>query len=108
MSAHDVVHHFAVVRWGSFVKPICPSCGLKDQHYFINTRRVWRCRELSCGRQFSVTSETPFADHKLPLKQILRAIVLYQAAESVMTAAGLQRALGVAYQTAFVLLHKLR
>jgi hypothetical protein len=55
-----------------------------------------------------VTSGTKFADHKLPLKSILRAMLIFCANVKGISACSLARQLGVAYQTGFVLLHKLR
>ncbi len=55
-----------------------------------------------------MTSGTKFADHKLPLKTILMAMVLYANHVKGISASEMSRTLGVAYMTAFVLLHKLR
>ena len=103
------VHNlFAEQRWGNSGKQVCPDCGSINAHYWIASRRQWRCRELGCSRVFSVTSGTVFADRKLPLKTILRAILIFATNVKGISALALTRQLGVAYQTAFVLLHKLR
>ena len=86
----------------------CPECGEKGVHYWIKTRWQWRCKDVACGRFFSVTSGTKFADHKLPLKKILMAMLIFCANVKGISACSLARQLGVAYQTGFVLLHKLR
>ena len=83
-------------------------CGTIRQHYYLKTRRQWRCREDGCGSTFSVTSGTKFADHKLPLKTILQAIVMFATNVKGISASAMSRGLGVAYMTAFALLHKLR
>jgi len=63
------------VRWGRDGDPVCPSCGAVERHWFLRSRRQWRCR--ACGHTFSVTSGTLFAHHKLPLQVYLGAIALY-------------------------------
>jgi transposase-like protein len=111
MSDHKVWQFFVEHRWGPQGKDgtqVCPCCGVVAKHYFVQTRKQWRCREIECGRMFSVTSGTKFADHKLPLKKILKAMVLYLTAVKGISASQLARTLGVRYMTAFTLLHKLR
>ena len=45
-------------RWGNGDEVACPECGAVDRHYFIKTRRQWRCK--ACKHTFSVTSGTIF------------------------------------------------
>jgi hypothetical protein len=108
MSAATVHAFFVRNRWGDDGTQVCPECGSIDKHYWIKTRRQWRCRDVACGRMFSVTSGTKWADHKLPLKTILKGMVLFATNVKGISASALGRQLGVAYQTAFVLLSKLR
>lgn len=96
---------FKQCRWGD-KDAICPSCGSIAKHYFLKTRRQWRCRD--CAHTFSVTSGTIFASHKLPLKVYLGAIAIYCNAVKGMSALQLSRDLDVQYKTAFVLAHKIR
>lgn len=96
---------FKQCRWGD-KEAICPCCGSVAKHYFIQTRRQWRCRD--CTHTFSVTSGTIFASHKLPLKVYLAAIAIYCNAVKGMSALHLSRDLDVQYKTAFVLAHKIR
>ena len=96
---------FKQSRWGHH-DAICPCCGSVAKHYFIKTRRQWRCRD--CNHTFSVTSGTIFASHKLPLKVYLAAIAIYCNAVKGLSALQLARDLDVQYKTAFVLAHKIR
>ena len=107
MNRHQVHAWFVKARWGEDGQT-CPDCGTIDLHYWIKTRWQWRCKEVACSRFFSVTSATKFADRKLPLKYILRAMLIFCANVKGISACSLARQLGVAYSTAFVLLHKLR
>lgn len=94
------------VRWGRDGEPVCPTCGVVEQHWFLASRRQWRCR--ACGHTFSVTSGTLFAYHKLPLQVYLGAIAIYTNAVKGLSALQLSRDLNVQYKSAFVLMHKLR
>jgi transposase-like protein len=66
----------------------------------------FRCR--ACRKDFSVTSGTLFASHKLPLRGYLAAIAIFVNEVKGKSALALTRDLGVSYKCAFVLLHKLR
>jgi hypothetical protein len=67
---------------------------------------VFKCK--ACSHQFSATSGTLFAWHKLPLRLYLLAMVLFVNAVKGLSALHLGRDLGVSYKSAFVLAHKLR
>jgi len=97
---------FKEVRWGHGEEVTCPSCGSVAKHYFLGTRKQWRCKD--CKHTFSVTSGTIFANHKLPLKVYLAAIAIYTNAVKGISALQLRRDLGVQYKTAFVMAHKIR
>ncbi len=98
--------YFRKSRWGNGEEVTCPCCGSIACHYFIKTRKQWRCRD--CKHTFSVTSGTLFAFHKLPLKVYLGAVAIYTNAVKGMSALQLSRDLDVQYKTAFVLAHKIR
>ena len=94
------------VRWGRGGEPVCPACGVVEAHWFLPSRRQWRCR--TCGHTFSVTSGTIFAHHKLPLQVYLGALAIHTNAAKGLSALQLSRDLDVHYKSAFVLMHKLR
>ncbi|MDP1774693.1 MAG: IS1595 family transposase [Methylobacter sp.] len=97
---------FKEVRWGEGSEVACPDCATVGNHYFLRTRKQWRCKD--CNHTFSVTSGTIFAFHKLPLKVYLGAIAIYSNAVKGISALQLGRDLGVQYKTAFVMAHKIR
>lgn len=69
--------------------------------------RVYQC--LVCkGYQFSVTAGTIFADSHLPLSKWFLAIGLMCNAKKGLSAKQMQRDLGVGYQTAWYLCHRIR
>jgi len=96
---------FRKSRWGNGDEVTCPCCGSIAKHYFISTRKQWRCRD--CKHTFSLTSGTLFAFHKLPLKVYLGAVAIYTNAVKGISALQLSRDLDVQYKTAFVLAHNL-
>lgn len=109
MSDKDAETVFAAIRWAETDgRPVCPSCGC-DAVY--DCRRPsgaprWRCK--ACRKDFSLTSGTLFAFHKLPLQIYLAAIVIFVNEVKGKSALALSRDLGVQYKTAFVLAHKVR
>src|ERR1700754_3080173 len=89
-------------------KPVCPLCGCRICY---DCRRAadrprWRCK--ACRADFSVTSDTLFAWHKLPLKTYLMAIAVFCNEVKGKSMLAFARDLDVQYKTAFVLAHKLR
>src|SRR5665213_700353 len=83
----------------------CPRCQC-TRVYGYAARRIWKCK--SCNHQFSVTSGTIFASHKLPIRDYLAAICIFVNAVKGISALQLGRDLDVQYKTAFVMAHKIR
>lgn len=107
MSEDEAFENFKAVRWSDTNgEPVCPECGSCDKHYFLKTRRQFRCKH--CNHTFSVTSGTIFASHKKPLKIYLIAIALFTNAVKSISALQLSRDLDVQYKSAWVLSHKIR
>ena len=106
MSDAQILGLMARLRWGDEHKQVCPGCGVVDQHYFRKARSQWRCKH--CGRDFSVTSGTPFHGHKLPLRDILNSIYSFVVHADGISAAMLCRELGCQWRTAWLLQSKLR
>lgn len=106
MSEDEAFAVFKRLRWGDREEVACPHCGLVHKHYYRPARRIWRCS--GCGEDFSVTSGTVFAFHKLPLRTYLAAVAIFANAVKGVSALQLARDLKVSYKTAFVLAHKIR
>ncbi len=66
----------------------------------------WRCK--ACRKDFSVTSGTLFAFHKMPLRAYLMAVAIFCNEVKGKSMLALARDLGTQYKTAFVLAHKMR
>jgi transposase-like protein len=95
---------FKECRWEGG-EPVCPKCGSVEV-YAYTARRIFKCK--GCASQFSVTSGTIFASHKLPLRDYLAAIALFVNGAKGVSMLQMSRDLDVQYKTAFVLCHKLR
>ncbi len=113
MSEDEARETFEKLRWSDTDgEPVCNNCGYTDS-YVINTHtpsgkavRRYKCK--ACRKQYTVTSGTIFASHKLELRDYLLATIIFVNAVKGISALQMARALGCQYKSAFVLLHKLR
>jgi transposase-like protein len=109
MSDRGVENVFLRLRWpATDGKPVCPDCGCMIAY---DCRRPegpprWRCK--ACRGDFSITSGTLFAWHKLPLRTYLLAVATFCNEVKGKSMLAFSRELDVQYKTAFVLAHKLR
>jgi len=86
--------------------PYCPRCGVTNA--WKTRRSRFKCRAKNCRCEFSVTSGTIFAHHKLPFRQLLAAIAMSVHEAKGKAALKLARELGVQYKTAWTNLMKVR
>lgn len=82
----------------------CPACGHKAGHR-LHCRALMQCRK--CHAQSSITAGTIFHATKLPLTVWFRAIYHLTQSKNGISAMELMRRLGVAYNTAWSIKHKL-
>lgn len=108
MSDEQAFTEFVAIRFTENEgKPFCPWCGHREV-YTISTRQKWKCKAKHCRRQFSATSGTSFASHKLPFRDLLVLVAHFANALKGITAIRLKQELEISYKAAFVRLHKLR
>lgn len=106
MTEDEARKTFQAIRWAeNDGEAYCPKCGC-TACYGYKSRPIWKCK--NCNHQFSVTSGTIFASHKMPIRDYLLAIAIFVNGAKGMSALQLSRDLDVQYKTAFVLAHKLR
>ncbi len=106
LSEDEAFTTFREIRWAETNgKPVCVKCG-HGECYTYAKRRIFKCK--ACARQFSATSGTIFASHKLALRDYLAAIAIFSNGAKGVAALALGRDMNVSYKTAFVLAHKLR
>ena len=109
MTDEQVEATFAAIRWADTQgKPVCPHCSCQTVYEARRPNGALRFRCKACRKDFSLTSGTLFAFHKMPLRQYLAAIVIFCNEVKGKSALALSRGLDVQYKTAFVLAHKLR
>ncbi len=100
---------FRRIRWADTNgEPVCPHCGGVDAYDCRRLKGAPRFRCRACVKDFTITSGTLFASHKLPLRCYLAAIAIFCNEVKGKSALALSRDLNVSYKCAFVLLHKLR
>ncbi len=98
--------HAALVAWRWAAGFECPDCGGKA-HCVVErgARKLFQCS--ACRKQTSVRAGTIFASSKLPLRVWFKA--MYQVTQSKQGVSGLElsRRLGITYNAAWKLKHKL-
>ncbi len=83
---------------------VCPQCG--SNHFCtLKTRKVYQCNH--CHHQTSLTSGSIFASTNLPLTQWFLAIHLITQSKTGLSALELKRQIGVSYNTAWSMKHKI-
>ena len=95
---------FERARWSD--GPVCPSCGTVGGSRWIRTVRRWNCK--GCRHQFTVTAGTSMHRTHLPLLTWAQAIDLVVASSKGISAVKLSEILGVSYETAWHLGHRIR
>ena len=109
MSDSGVENVFLRLRWPETDgKPVCPDCGCAICYACRRPagQLRWRCK--ACRGDFSITSGTLFAWHKLPLRTYLLAVAGFCNEVKGKSMLAFSRELDVQYKTAFVLAHKMR
>lgn len=97
------LRYLVETRWPEGFR--CPACGSSDVG-FLSTRRLWQCR--ACRHQTSVTAGTILHRTRLPLTTWFTAAYLVASLKPGISALQLSQQLGLHYETAWFLLHKLR
>ena len=102
----DVALEFAAnLRWPDGQQE-CPKCGSVNEHYFLKSRRVWKCRD--CRKQFSFKVGTIFEDSPIKMSKWLPAIWMLVNCRNGISSYELARDLGVTQKTAWFMLHRIR
>jgi transposase-like protein len=84
---------------------ICPVCG-DTEAYYITTRRAFKCK--ANGHQTYLTAGTVMHGSHTPLAIWFWTAYLVTTVTPGISAVQIQRQLGITYETAFNILHKLR
>jgi transposase-like protein len=109
MTDAEVEATFCQVRWpATNGAPVCATCGGLDAYDCRRPNGAPRFRCRACAKDFSITSGTLFASHKMPLRAYLLAVAIFANEVKGKSALALSRDLGTSYKTSFVLAHKMR
>lgn len=100
------LNYIASKRWEDGVA-ICHHCG-SNKTDFISTRRMWKCKNKPCRKQFSVKRRTIMEDSPLGLDKWLISIWLIVNAKNGISSCELARALGITQKSAWFVLHRVR
>lgn len=107
MSDAEAETTFRQIRWPNG-EAVCSHCGSLTVYECRRPSGALRFRCKDCGKDFSITSGTLFASHKLPLRGYLAAIAIFCNEVKGKSMLAMSRDLGLSYKSAFVLAHKLR
>jgi transposase-like protein len=97
------LRYLAASRWPEGF--ICPGCGGR-RAWVLDRRHLWEC--ACCHLQTSVTAGTVMHGTRTPLRLWFWAAYLVATHHPGISAKQLQRQLGIRYETAWLVLHKLR
>jgi transposase-like protein len=99
------IEFMSLLRWPEGVT--CPHCS-SDQVGFLKTRRIWKCKNKPCRKQFSIKTGTVLEDSPIGLDKWLSAIWLIVNAKNGISSYEIHRSIGVTQKTAWFLLHRIR
>jgi transposase-like protein len=101
-------HYLARARWGALGenKQACTACGSVATHYQYPRRWLWKCRD--CAKQFTLLAGTRLHGQKISPRKLLGAVLQFVEAKDSISARQISGLNNVQYQTAYVLLMKIR
>ncbi len=102
----NCIDFVAGLRWANGVVT-CPHCQ-SDTVGFLATRKIWKCKNKECRKQFSVKVGTIFEDSAVKLHQWLVAIWLIANAKNGISSYELGRSIGITQKSAWFMLHRIR
>lgn len=99
----DAVKFMENIRWKNNIR--CTEC---NSTKIGSRQKDLRFPCMKCGNTFSVTTKTRIHDTRLPVKTWIYAVAIITDAKKGLSAMQLQRNLGIHYETAWTMYHKLR
>jgi len=121
----DAYIYLEKMRWPDGVPPACPHCGSSDRPPLflkpqdgstgrktrtgsISQRRVWKCRDSGCRKQFSVLTNTPMHGTKIPVRTWVLVTFEMCSSKNGVSAREIERKYGLSPKSAWFLLHRIR
>jgi len=99
------VEFVAAMRWPYGVQ--CPHCSGKRVS-FLKSRRIWKCMDRDCHKQFSVKTGSVLEDSPIPLDKWLTATWLVVNCKNGISSYEIARDLKVTQKSAWFILHRIR
>jgi transposase-like protein len=95
------------IRWPE--GPVCSHCGTINHAYAVSGRAgLYRCAEKECRKDFTCTTGTVMERSRIPMHKWLMGFYLMSASKKGVSAHQLHRALGITYQSAWFMGHRIR
>ena len=88
--------------------PVCPHCGMINHAYKTKRAGVYRCAEKECRKDFTVTMKTVMERQPYRPAQVAAAFHLMTASKKGISAHQLHRTLGIGYEAAWFMAHRIR
>lgn len=102
---NNALNFLAELRWPKGAT--CPHCGHENPG-FLKSRRIWKCRQKGCRKQFSIKIGTIFEDSPLGLDKWLPALWMLANSKNGISSYEMARALHVTQKTAWFMLGRIR
>jgi transposase-like protein len=99
------VEFVAAMRWPN--GPVCDHCGSTKNSY-LTTRRIWKCMNKECRKQFSVKTGSIFEDSPIALDKWLTAVWLIVNCKNGISSYEIARDVKVTQKSAWFMLHRIR
>lgn len=99
------VDFVAAMRWPNGVT--CPHCECKRVSY-LSSRRIWKCMNKACHKQFSIKTQSVFEDSPIPLDKWMIAVWLVVNCKNGVSSYEIMRDLKMTQKTAWFMLHRIR
>ena len=116
----EAYEYLEQLRWGD--QPVCPHCGSVRQPYFlkprnggrkttrgkVSERRLWKCSEKGCRKQFSVLTGTIMHGSHIPVRTWIFVIFEMVSSKNGVAAREIERKYGLTPKSAWFLTHRVR
>jgi transposase-like protein len=94
------------IRWPEGT--VCRYCGTLNNAYALKKAGWYRCAEKECRKDFTVTMGTVMERSHIPLHKWMIGFYLMNSSKKGVSAHQLHRTLGIKYQSAWFMCHRIR
>jgi len=99
------VDFMASMRWPNGA--VCPHCA-SDRVSYLKSRRIWKCLNADCYKQFSVKTQSVFEDSPIALDKWMVAVWMVVNCRNGVSSYEIARTLKVTQKSAWFMLHRIR